>query len=284
MKCFMLPGQPLFRSPRLPQDDDWQQIVALCRSHALFDPESGEWFAPDGTDNVALQIYGVAMSLYGARLLKKSGVTPGIVAEHSMGIYPALALCGSLPEEAALEITSRGGRVMARMGISRRYGLGCVVGLTLEPLLALAKNHGVYLANQNTDRHFLLSGEELPMEAAMAEALLAGAFSARTFPCDAPLHTPLLGEMERELREIFSDYRYRDPVVPLMNHIDQSCLSGGDLAEFMYRELLLPVQWEGTYRALRGAGATLFLEVGGGDSLKKYNRWIDSQFKGNDSP
>jgi [acyl-carrier-protein] S-malonyltransferase len=280
MKCFMFPGQPLARAPRLPRDDQWRQIVALCRSHALFDPESGEWFAPNGTESVALQIYGVAMSLYGARLLKQSGVTPGIIAEHSMGIYPALSFCGSLTEEAALEITSRGGRAMARMGISRQYGLGCVVGLTLEPLLALAKNHGVYLANQNTDRHFLLSGEQGPMEAAMTEALLSGAFSARTFPCDAPLHTPLLGEMEGELREIFSDYRYGEPMIPLMSHIDQRCLSGNDLAEFMYQELLLPVRWEQSYRALRAAGANLFLEVGGGDSLKKYNRWIDSQSAG----
>ncbi len=281
MNCFMFPGQPLSRSPRLPQDDGWRQIAELCRRHALFDPDSWQWFAVDGTENVALQVYGVAMSLHGARLLKKRGVKPGIVAEHSMGIYPAMALCGSLPEEAVLEITSRGGRAMATMGKSRQYALGCVVGLTLEPLLALAKNHGVYLANRNTDRHFLLAGEELPMEAAMAEALFAGAFSSGTFPCDAPLHTPLMAEVEQKLRTVFADYRYRDPVAPLMNHIDQTYLTGCDLGEFLYRELLLPVQWERTYRALLDAGATNFCEVSGKESLKKYNRWIDSQLQGN---
>ena len=277
MNCFMFPGQPLSRTDRLPEDDDWRRLATLCRSHALFDPDTWVWHDADGTESVALQVYGVAMSLYGARLLKRGGVKPGIVAEHSMGIYPALTCCGVVTEESALELTSRVGRGIAKMGRSRRYGLGCVVGLTLEPLLAVAENHGVFLANHNTDRHFLLSGEYDRIVSALAEVTHAGAFSAKLFPCDAPLHSPLMAEREPELREIFSDYRYCDTVTPLMSHIDQEFLTGGEIEEFMLRELLLPVHWERTYRALRAAGAGHFLEVGGGDSLKKYNRWIDSQ-------
>ena len=276
MNCFMFPGQPLSRSDRLPGDDNWRQIAGLCRSHAHFDPESWTWLEMDGTENMAFQIYGVAMSLYGTRLLKQRGVKPAIVAEHSMGIYPAMACCGSLREEEALEITCRVGRTIAKMGRFRRYGLGCVVGLTEEPLLAIAKNHEVYLANLNTDRHYLLSGELVRIEEAMAEARTSGAFSARTFLCDAPLHTPFMAELGPELREVFADYRYLEPVTPLMNHIDQGFLTDVELAEFMLRELQLPVNWEQTYRALRAAGSSHFLEVGGGDSLKKYNRWIDS--------
>jgi malonyl CoA-acyl carrier protein transacylase len=206
-------------------------------------------------------------------------VKPGIVAEHSMGIYPALACCGSLPEAAALEIAGRVGRVIATMGRSQQYSLGCVVGLTVEPLGAIAENHGVYLANHNTDRHFLLSGERENIEEAMTEAAALGAFSAKSFPCDAPLHTPLMAEREPELREIFADFRYRDPGTPLMNHIDQEYLTGDNIAEFMLKELQLPVHWDRTYRALRSAGAGHFLEVGGGGSLKKYNRWIDSRIQ-----
>ncbi len=280
----MFPGQPLSRSRSLPENETWRQIAELCQHHAQFDLDRWQWLVSDGTENVALQVYGVAMSLYEARLLKQAGEEPGIVAEHSMGIYPAVALCGSLPEEAVLEITSRGGRAMATMGNSCRYGLGCVVGLTVEPLRALAENQGVYLANHNTDRHFLLAGERDRIMNALTEALACGAFSANFFPCDAPLHTPLMEEMETELRQVFSGYDYRDPVIPLMNHIDQTFLSGRELAEFMYRELLLPVQWERTYRALRKAGVTSFLEVGDGDSLKKYNRWLDSQVPGTEPP
>ena len=111
----------------------------------------------------------------------------------------------------------------------------------------------------------------------MAEALSAGAFSVRTVPCDAPLHTPLLGAIAGELREIVGDYRYAEPVLPLMDHIDQDFLSAADIPDFLVRELCLPVHWELTYLALRKAGVTVFTEVGSGDALKKFNRWIASE-------
>jgi malonyl CoA-acyl carrier protein transacylase len=49
------------------------------------------------------------------------------------------------------------------------------------------------------------------------------------------------------------------------------------VADFLLRELLLPVYWEKSYQALRAAGVGKFIEAGVGDSLKKYNRWIESE-------
>jgi malonyl CoA-acyl carrier protein transacylase len=84
-------------------------------------------------------------------------------------------------------------------------------------------------------------------------------------------------EVEAEMRQVFSSYRYLEPTVPLLNHIDQDFLSVAEIPDFMMRELELPVYWEKCYKALKKAGAGTFLEVGVGDSLKKYNRWIESE-------
>lgn len=277
MKCFMFPGQPLALGSRLPDDGDADAIRALVRDHAGLDPDTFAWLAEPASENVRLQIYGVATSLYRLSRLRREGVRPEIVAEHSMGIYPALAACGTLPEEAVLELTRRSGECMARLGAKREYLLGCVVGLTLGPLTAIAENHGVFLANHNTSRHFLLSGGRPQMEGAMAEALAGGAFSAKTFACDAPLHTPLMEEAGDELRAIFADYRYREPSCRLLDHFGQDYLAAADMADFLLQELFRPVYWERSYRALRAAGADTFYEVGAGDALRKYNRWIDSE-------
>ena len=277
MNCFMFPGQPLERPAQLPADPDFREIAAMVRARACFDLESFDWTGREWTDNVKLQLYGAAMSLYRARRLRREGFAPGIIAEHSMGIYAALAAADSLSEEEALELAFRIGCAAALVGASGEYAIGCMVGLTLEPLLAIAGNNGVFLANHNTSRHFLLSGELTRIAEAVAEAVSGGAFSARTFPCDAPLHTPLMAEAAGEIRTILADYRYREPTVPLVSHIDQNWLTAADLADFMLRELELPVYWEKTYLALRAAGATRFFEAGAGESLKKYNRWIESQ-------
>jgi len=277
MNCFMFPGQPLFPGREVPEDSDYQEIIRLARTRAGLNIEDLTWLGDPATESVALQVYGVAMSLYRARLLSREGVRPGLIAEHSMGIYPALTASGSLTEGEALELTCRIGRCMARMGERDRYALGCIVGLPSEPVLAIAENNGVYLANHNTSRHFLLAGERGGIEAAEAEALRNGAFSVKIFPCDAPLHTPLMGEIEAPLREIIRGYRYGNPAIPLMNHIDQDYLTAPDIGDFLLRELLMPVYWEKSYLALRAAGAQRFFEVGAGDALKKYNRWIESE-------
>ncbi len=277
MNCFMFPGQPLFCNGQTPDDEDFAAIAEIARSRAKFNLDDFTWLGEEETESVKLQVYGVSMGLYKARQLRREGVRADLIAEHSMGIYPSLAVCGALPEEDAVEMTFRVGRSISRMANTGDYALGCIVGLALEPVLSIAENNGVYPANLNTSRHFLLSGERRLMESAEAEALAKGAFSVKMFPCDAPLHTPLMSAIEGEMREIFSDYRYREPVVPLMNHIDQDYLAAADMADFMMRELTLPVYWEKCYNSLRKAGASRFFEVGAGDSLKKYNRWIESE-------
>jgi [acyl-carrier-protein] S-malonyltransferase len=277
MNCFMFPGQPLSGDAALPDDDDFAGIAELVRREAHFDLASFAWLDAQGTDQVKLHLLGVSRSLHLLRQLQRQGVQPGLVAQHSMGIYPALVACGSLPEAQAIEITWRVGSCLAQMARMRDYALGCVIGLTLEQLQAVADNNRVHLANHNTSHHFLLSGGREEMTQAMAEALENGAFSARSFDCDAPLHSPLLAELEPELISIFADYRYAEPALPLMDHLDQNYLAAADLPRFMLRELQQPVYWERTYRALCAAGVTAFFEVGEGTSLKKYNRWIEAE-------
>jgi malonyl CoA-acyl carrier protein transacylase len=277
MKCFMFPGQPLLRAAEPADDKDYQAIRTLALAHTGLDIHDLSWCRAPSSESVALQVYGAAISLYRNRLLLQEGYRPEMIAEHSMGIYAALAASGSLSEGDTLQLTFRIGACIARMAETGAYALGCMVGLPVEPLLAIAENNGVFLANYNTSRHFLLSGERQGIESAVAEALQSGAFSAKIFPCDAPLPTPLMEVSAGLLREIIAEYRYAEPAIPLMNHIDQDLLTASEVADFLLRELLLPVYWDKSYQALRAAGVSKFIEVGVGDSLKKYNRWIESE-------
>lgn len=276
MICLMFPGQPLTHDGALPADADFVEIALLARQRTGLDLSSFTWSGKTHTEQVALQVYGVAMSLYRLRRLLAEGIQPAVIAEHSMGIYPALAACGSISEGDALEMAFRAGVCMAHSFSGRAYALGCVTGLTKGPLAAIAANNGVYLVNYNTSRHFLLAGPRPGIEAACHEATQAGAFSASSFPCDAPLHTPLMKEINSDLRGIFADYRYHEPGIPIAEHIGQQQLTASAMPQFLRNELCCPVYWEMTYRALRSKGAVTFLEAGSGQALTKFNRWIDS--------
>jgi malonyl CoA-acyl carrier protein transacylase len=277
MNCFMFPGQPLSRETALPDDDDFVELRELVRSITRLELESFQWLEGEGTENVKLQMYGVAQSLHQLRRLRRQGIRPQLVTQHSMGIYASLVASGSVPEAVAIELTWRVGLAMAVMGRDRQYALGCVIGLSEAPLEQVAKNNSVHLANHNTSRHFLLCGLKEDISAALAEATAAGAFSVRAFDCDAPLHTPLMAPLEQELMEIFADYLYLDPICPLIDHLDQRALDAASIPVFLLRELSRPVYWEKTYRALRRQGAGQFFEMGGSQALTKYNRWIEGE-------
>lgn len=278
MNLWLFPGQPLKREQQTPDDDDFRAIDLLCREHCGYDLRHHQSLAGwQLSEHTALQLYGVAVSLYRSRRLRKELGQPELIAEHSLGIYAALAACGSIAEADALELAGRIGGCMAAAGQGRQYGLGCPVGLTVDVVEAAARNNGVFVANYNTSRHFLLAGERDKVEAALEECRLAGAFSVSCFDCEAPLHTPLLTEIEEKLAAIVADYRFREPAIPLVEHIGQTCLTAVDIPTFLVQELLQPVWWERTWLQLRSQGAERGIEVGSGQALTKFNRWIDSE-------
>jgi malonyl CoA-acyl carrier protein transacylase len=251
-------------------------IRSLSLERAYFDLDSMQGLREPLTEQVALQIFGLAVSLYRARVASREGLLPACICEHSMGIYAALVVAGVVTEGDALEFVYRFGKRMAAMGPGK-YALACIVGLTVEPLLSIAKNTGAYIANYNTSRHFLLSGPAAAIDEAMAEAKAGGAFSVQAFSADAPLHTPLMAEVADDLASIVSDYCYKEPMLPLINHHTQRPLQRAEMASFLVQEVAEPVYWEQTYHAMRALGVDRFVELGAGDSLRKYNRWIESE-------
>jgi malonyl CoA-acyl carrier protein transacylase len=277
MICWMFPGQPIAFAAGLDDDAEYREIAQLCQHVSGFNPLENRTSGANLTESVRLQLYGVCCSLYRLRQCIRQGITPDLIAEHSMGIFPALVACGSIDEATALALTWRTGMTLALMARQGEYALGCVIGMTCGTLEGIAANNGVYIANHNTSRHFLLAGEREKVAATLHEATACGAFSTSIFPCDAPLHTPLIGVIVEELQRVVSEYNFCQPRIPLMDHIGQTMLTAAAIPAFLVDELRRPVYWETTYRALRSRGVTHFQEIGVGSALSKFNRWIDSE-------
>lgn len=278
MNLWIFPGQPLKRELTVPDDEAFYAINMLCRERCGFDLAEGVPLPGQRlSSHTCLQLYGAATSLYKARRLTETGITPDLIAEHSLGIYAALAVAGCLDEGDALELACRIGCLMEASFAGQEYALGCPIGLPVDAVEAAARNNRVFVANYNTSRHFLLAGEKSGVEAALAECLAAGAFSASGFPCEAPLHTPLMAGINDQLAVIVAGYRFREPTVPLVEHIKQTRLTAAAIPAFLVDELQQPVYWEETWKHLRATGFSRCIEVGSGQALTKFNRWIDSE-------
>ena len=62
-----------------------------------------------------------------------------------------------------------------------------------------------------------------------------------------------------------------------MSHRGELLEDPSHIRDFLHDELLEPVFWEKSWHALRESGVDRFIEVGVGDTLKKFNRWIESE-------
>ena len=277
MICFMFPGQPMSLAAIPAADPAFRQIAALCQSVSGFNPLDDQLTGHGLCDSVRLQLFGTAMSLYRFDQLLAQHGPPHLLAEHSMGIYPALAASGAIDAETAFALTCRIGMAMAAFGTEGSYALASVIGLTCDQLTGLAGNHGVHIANHNTSRHFLLAGEEGLIRNAATEAEAAGAFSSAVFPSDAPLHTPMIRAIGAELHAIVNEYSYREPNISLVDHVEQRHLDAEQIPLFIVEELCRPVFWDATYKSLKASGIRRFYEAGAGQALTKFNRWIDSE-------
>ena len=277
MICFMFSGQPLIRTGVPQGESSFQGLASCCQENTGFNPLTDECSDPTVSENVRLQLFGVTMSLYRfSTMVHKQGL-PDVITEHSMGIYPALAAAQSISSSEALELTFRIGSRLAAMSHTSEFALASVIGLDLDDLNSIVTRNRVHIANRNTSRHFLLSGERHCIEAAAIEATAAGSFSSTVFGCDAPLHTPLVREIAPDLQQIVDDYHFKEPQIPLVDHLEQRNLAADDIPAFLVEELCRPVFWETTYRALRQRGIHRFQEVGNAMALTKFNRWIDSE-------
>ena len=278
MNVWLFPGQPLRCEPLGDLTDDLLELDQLCHAAVGYDlvncvPLEASAMSP----HTALQVHGVASSLYRTRCLKKAGQQPDLLAEHSLGIYAALAAAGCITEQDALTLVTGIGRCMSSMAIHQEFALGCPIGLTVDPVAAAARNNGVYVANYNTSRHFLLAGRQQRIEAALAECQAAGAFSVSSFPCEAPLHTPLMAGVAADLAAIVAEYHFAEPQIPLIESLGQTSLTAAAIPAFLVDELQQPVYWERTWKAVRATGFNRCIEVGSGQALTKFNRWIDSE-------
>ena len=227
--------------------------------------------------NLKLQISTYLLSMIHFYRLRAAGWIPDIVAEHSMGIYAALAASEAITFEEGLFITDSIGRLLEREGTLHRGGLASIIGLPLGEVEKICRDlngHHLSIANYNGSMQFVLSGEEEGVERAISGALLRRAVSASRLPFNTALHSPSLLPLREEIRDILKDMEIRSPKFSILNHWTVMPLKKEQIIDFLSEEIGRPVYWDRCVERLIQEGVTQFIEVGQEATLTKLIRWI----------
>lgn len=230
--------------------------------------------------SLKLQISTYLLSMVHFYRLQAAGWTPDIFAEHSMGIYAALAASEVISFEEGLFITEAIGELLKREGTTHRGAMANIIGLPLEEIQKICQAlNGFHLsiANYNGSMHFVLSGEEEGVEKAISLALSRKALSANRLAFNTALHSPPLYSLREEIMEILKDIKMQSLKVPILNHWTIKPLRKEEIKDFLSQEIGRPVYWVRCVEKLLQEGFTQFVEVGHEATLTKLIRWIDRE-------
>ena len=284
--AFCFPGQlhekPILKDHPLRKDAHFEELLKRASSRTKFDfldfSFGGE--AEDENVSLKLQISTYFLSMVHFYRLQAAGWTPDIFAEHSMGIYSALAAAEAISFEDGLFITEAIGRLLQREGTLHPGGMASIIGLPLEEIQKICQDLNGFqlsIANYNGSMHFVLSGEEEGIEKSISLALSRKAVSATRLAFNAALHSPALHSLREEIMTILQDIKIQPSSVPILNHWTIKPLKREEMKDFLSQEIGRPVYWIRCVEKLLQEGFTQFIEVGHEATLTKLVRWVDRE-------
>jgi malonyl CoA-acyl carrier protein transacylase len=284
---FCFPGQlqekPILEEHHpLREDPHFREALRKASSQTKFDLLHFSFGDEDEEEDFSLklQIATYILSMVHYHRLRAAGRDPDVLAEHSMGIYAALAASGAICFEEGLFITEAVGRLLKKEGVLHRGGMASIVGLPLEEVQKICQDLDGFqlsIANYNGSMHFVLSGEEKGVDSAISLALSRKAVSASRLAFNAALHSPSLYSLREEITAILQDIKVQAPSVPVLNHWTINPLRKEEIKDFLSQEIARPVYWVRCVEKLLGEGFTQFVEVGHEATLTKLMRWIDRE-------
>ena len=223
----------------------------------------------------AILIHSIAvLRAMGAR----AGETFQAAAGHSLGEYTAYVAAESLGFEDALRLVRRRGELMFRAGTEWPGRMAAVLGLDLQVLKGILEEvPGIVVpANLNCPGQVVISGEGPAVAEAMDRCKQAGARRVIPLEVSGAFHSPLMATAASGLEDALAAVAIAPAKVPVYANSSASPVTAPDeIRRSLARQLLSPVRWEETLRAMLAAGCSRFVEVGPGRVLAGLVRNVD---------
>jgi [acyl-carrier-protein] S-malonyltransferase len=189
----------------------------------------------------------------------------GYFAGHSLGEIGALAAAGAIDDADGLAIVVARGRVMDDAARTGEPGGMLAVGSDREGAEALADQHGLTLANENSPQQFVLSGSLARIEEAETAAKDSGV-RAKKLAVAGAFHTEAMSPGVEAFRAELDEIEFRPPSTPVVSSTTADFF-GDDVRDALAASLVSPIRWTAVLAKLRQLGVTRYLDVGPGKVL-----------------
>ncbi|SDS73053.1 [acyl-carrier-protein] S-malonyltransferase [Brevibacterium siliguriense] len=194
------------------------------------------------------------------------GVTPAVVAGHSVGEIAAAQIAGIFTPADAMAFVKVRADGMAAAAASTPTGMSAVVGGQPEDVLAAIEAAGASPANVNGGGQTVAAGslealealaENPPERARVISLPVAGAF-----------HTEFMAAATDDLAAAASAMEVSDPSVSILSNSDGTAVeTGREYVDRLVKQVTNPVRWDLCQDSLLSDGVTGMIELVPGGTL-----------------
>jgi [acyl-carrier-protein] S-malonyltransferase len=203
------------------------------------------------------------------------------VAGLSLGEYSAHVIAGSLAFEDAVRLVRRRGRYMQEASEATPSGMAAVMGLeppAVEACCAGVRAEGgvVVVANLNAPGQVVVSGERSALERCTEALTKAGARRVVALKVAGAFHSPVMQPAADRLAADLAATPFADPRVPVVSNVTAAPVrSAAEARSTLSRQVVEPVLFEKSLRAILATGERSFLEPGPGKTLTAFVRKVE---------
>lgn len=212
-----------------------------------------------------------------AALEKLKAESPTIVdqcthtAGLSLGEYTALAFAGAFSFEDGLKLVQQRGQAMQAAALATPSAMASILLIDVPAVDAIcqqASSQGlVKIANLLCPGNTVISGDVAAIEEAVKLAEAANAKVVRLSVAGA-FHTDLMKPADEQLAKALSTVTIQPPRLPVWSNVDAKPHSDpSEIRDLLVQQVLSPVRWEETMRAMLAEGVGTFYEIGPGRVL-----------------
>lgn len=210
-----------------------------------------------------------ACSLAAHDALVTAGVTPDVVAGHSLGELTAAVAAGALSRGGGAALVAERGRAMAAACRANPGAMAAIIRMDADAVQELVvRVPDAQIANDNAPGQIVVSGPPEAIESLAAAAREAG---GRVIPLDVegPFHSAAMAPALVRVDAMIRRLALRDPDVALVTGTDGSVLrTATDVHRTLVDGILAPVRWVAVQRRLAALGVDVIIECGPGSALK----------------
>ena len=290
-KAFLFPGQGSQKVGMVADlYEKYDAVKALLKeadnrlgfsiSRMMFDGPDEELMKTEFTQPAILTA-SVAVST----ILREHGLTPDVVAGHSLGEYSALVTAGALSFSDAIHVVHVRGKYMQEAVPLGEGGMAAIIALDAESIKDICntistEEKPVQAVNFNCPGQVVIAGATEAVKQACNVMKEAGAKMAVMLKVSAPFHSIMMEPAAVKLKEVLDTVTIQDAQMPVYANYNAAAeIKADDIRKNLVLQAAHPVLWDASIQQMIADGADLMIEAGPGTVLSGFMKRINRRIR-----